>query len=52
MAKKSVKVRLVSAAGSGDYYTTIKNPKTPKLKLRKYDKKTRKHEWFEEKKIK
>ncbi len=51
MAKaKSIKVRLVSA--SGDFYTTTKNPKTAKLKLKKFDKKTRQHEWFEEKKIK
>lgn len=54
MAKgKSVKIRLVSAAGSGTFYTTTKNPKMAhKLKLRKFDKKTRQHEWFEEKKIK
>lgn len=52
MAKsKTVKVRLVSE--SGYFYTTIKNPKlAKKLKFRKYDPKTRKHEWFEEKKIK
>ena len=52
MAKgKSVKVKLVSE--SGFYYTTMKNPKMAhKLKLRKYDPKTRKHEVFEEKKIK
>ncbi len=51
MAKKSINVRLVSE--SGDFYTTSKNPKMAhKLKLRKFDKKTRKHEWFEEKKIK
>ncbi len=52
MAKaKCVKVKLVSE--SGDFYTTTKNPKLPhKLKLRKFDKKTRKHELFEEKKIK
>jgi large subunit ribosomal protein L33 len=52
MAKaKSVKIKLVSE--SGEFYTTTKNPKMAhKLKLRKYDKKTRKHELFEEKKIK
>jgi ribosomal protein L33 len=52
MAKgKSVKIRLV--AESGSFYTTTKNPKMAhKLKLRKFDKKTRKHELFEEKKIK
>ncbi len=52
MAKgKTVKVRLVSE--SGYTYTTQKNPKMAhKLKLRKYDPNTRKHEWFDEKKIK
>lgn len=50
-------VRLVSTA-SAYFYTTKKNPRmeggfqgTGKLKLRKYDPVTRKHEWFEEKKI-
>ncbi len=52
MAKgKSVKVRLVSSA-SGYFYTTKKNPKGKKLSLKKYDPTTRKHELFEEKKIK
>lgn len=52
MAKsKTVKVKLVSE--SGYFYTTSKNPKMAhKLKLRKFDPKTRKHEWFEEKKMK
>lgn len=52
MAKaKTVKVKL--AAESGYFYTTYKNPKMgKKLKLRKFDPITRKHEWFEEKKIK
>lgn len=52
MAKgKTVKIRLVSA--SGYTYTTYKNPKMAnKLKKRKYDPNTRKHEDFEEKKIK
>ena len=51
-------MRLVSTA-SPYFYTTKKNPRmeggfngTGKLKLRKYDPVTRKHEWFEEKKIK
>lgn len=52
MAKsKIIKVKLASE--SGYFYTTTKNPKLgKKLKLRKYDPNTRKHEWFEEKKIK
>lgn len=56
--KKITLVRLVSSASSY-FYTTKKNPRmeggfegTGKLKLRKYDPITRKHEWFEEKKIK
>ena len=58
MAKKNktTLVKLVSTA-SKHFYTTKKNPKMEgghngKLKLRKYDPITRKHEWFEEKKIK
>ena len=57
-SKKSVLVRLVSTASSY-FYTTSKNPRmeggyngSGKLRLRKYDPVTRKHEWFEEKKIK
>lgn len=56
--KKITLVRLVSTASSY-FYTTKKNPRmeggfegTGKLKLKKYDPITRKHEWFEEKKIK
>lgn len=56
--KKVNLVRLVSTA-SPYFYTTKKNPRmeggfegTGKLKLRKFDPVTRKHEWFEEKKIK
>lgn len=54
--RKTILVRLVSTASSY-FYTTRKNPKMEggnngKLKLRKYDPITRKHEWFEEKKIK
>lgn len=55
---KTIIVRLVSTASSY-FYTTRKNPrmeggynKTGKLRLKKYDPITRKHEWFEEKKIK
>ncbi len=56
--KKITLVRLVSTVSSY-FYTTKKNPRmeggyngTGKLRLRKYDPITRKHEWFEEKKIK
>jgi len=55
MAKPtSIKIKLESKAGTGTFYTAKKNPrtKTEKLSFRKYDKKTRKHEEFGEKKIK
>ncbi len=53
MAKKSEKrklVGLVSEASGYRAYVTKKNTQnTPdKLRLRKYDPVTRKHEWFEE----
>lgn len=48
------KIRLVSSAGTGYYYTTTKNKrKTPdKLKMKKYDPVVRKHVEFVEAKIK
>lgn len=48
------KIRLVSSAGTGYYYTTTKNKrKTPdKLKIKKYDPVVRKHVEFVEAKIK
>lgn len=48
------KIKLVSTAGTGFFYTTTKNKRqTPdKLKLKKYDPVVRKHVIFEEKKIK
>ena len=48
------KIRLVSEAGTGDFYTTTKNRKrTPdKLRIKKYDPKVRQHVWFKEAKIK
>ncbi|MDD4556585.1 MAG: 50S ribosomal protein L33 [Alphaproteobacteria bacterium] len=56
MAKKTVKlkVKLESTAGTGTFYLVEKNPKThpEKMSLKKYDKKTRKHEEFVEKKLK
>jgi large subunit ribosomal protein L33 len=58
MAKKN-KTSLVKLASTASkyFYTTKKNPRMEgghngKLRLRKYDPITRKHEWFEEKKIK
>lgn len=48
------KIKLVSSAGTGYFYTTDKNKKnTPdKLEFRKYDPVVRKHVIFKEAKIK
>tara|TARA_B100000508_G_C11270194_1_gene185330 strand:- start:90 stop:245 length:156 start_codon:yes stop_codon:yes gene_type:complete len=48
------KIKLVSTAGTGYYYTTTKNKRsTPdKLEFKKYDPKVRKHVVFKEAKIK
>lgn len=45
-------IHLFSEEGTGEFYTTRKNKKisTEKLKLKKYDRKLRKHVWFVEKK--
>ena len=47
------KIKLVSTAGTGYFYTTTKNKKlsTEKLKLKKYDPKIRKHVDFVEEKL-
>ncbi len=47
------KIKLVSTAGTGYFYTTTKNKKlsTDKLKLKKYDPKARKHVEFVEEKM-
>jgi large subunit ribosomal protein L33 len=47
------KIKLVSSAGTGTYYTTTKNKKlaTGKLTFKKYDKKIRKHVEFVEEKL-
>ncbi len=55
MAKpNSIKIKLVSTAGTGYYYVTKKNPRkmTEKLTMRKYDPVVRKHVEFKEAKIK
>jgi large subunit ribosomal protein L33 len=55
MAKKEVeKIRLVSTADTGYFYTTTKNRKsTPdKFEFKKYDPVVRKHVLFKEAKIK
>lgn len=48
------KIKLVSTAGTGYYYTTDKNKRTTtdKLAFKKYDPKVRKHVEFKEAKIK
>ena len=53
MHGKRIRVKLVNKA-TGTYYVTVKNPKntTDKLRLKKYDKKTRRMEEFVEDKIK
>ncbi|MCL2326120.1 MAG: 50S ribosomal protein L33 [Proteobacteria bacterium] len=54
MAAVRDKIRLVSEAGTGYFYTTTKNrKKTPdKLRFKKYDPKAGRHVWFKEAKIK
>ena len=47
------KIKLVSTAGTGYFYTTTKNKKTTteKLVLKKYDPKVRRHVEFREQKL-
>ncbi|MEM0911504.1 MAG: 50S ribosomal protein L33 [Pseudomonadota bacterium] len=48
------KIKLVSSAGTGFYYTTDKNKRSMpgKMEIKKYDPKVRKHVMFKEAKIK
>ncbi|MGI9296771.1 MAG: 50S ribosomal protein L33 [Gammaproteobacteria bacterium] len=48
------KIRLVSSAGTGHFYTTSKNKREhpDKMETRKYDPKARKHVLYKEAKIK
>ena len=48
------KIRLVSTAGTGYFYTTDKNKKNmpEKMEIKKFDPKIRKHVVFKEAKIK
>ena len=48
------KIKLVSSAGSGHYYTTSKNKKTTpdKMEIKKFDPVVRKHVIYKEAKIK
>ena len=48
------KIKLVSSAGTGHYYTTTKNKRTmtEKMEIKKYDPVVRKHVAYKEAKIK
>ncbi len=48
------KIKMVSSAGTGHFYTTTKNKRTMsgKLQLKKFDPKVRKHVIYKESKIK
>ena len=48
------KIKLVSSAGTGHFYTTTKNKRTmsEKLEIKKFDPKVRKHVMYKEAKIK
>lgn len=48
-----IKIKLVSTAGTGHFYTTTKNPKkkTERLQIRKYDPRIRQHVLYKEQKI-
>lgn len=48
------KIKLVSSAGTGHYYTTSKNKRThpEKIEIKKYDPVIRKHVNYKESKIK
>ena len=57
MAKSStIQIKLESTAGTGYFYVTTKNPRSPnttdKLEFKKYDPIVRKHVAFKEGKIK
>lgn len=55
MAKSaSEKIRLVSSAGTGHFYTTQKNKRNmpEKMEIKKYDPVVRKHVMYKEAKIK
>ncbi len=48
------KIKMVSSAGTGFYYTTTKNKRTKpeKLEMKRYDPVVRQHVMFKESKIK
>ena len=54
MAANREKIKLVSSAKTGHFYTTTKNKRTTegKLEIKKYDPVVRKHVIYKEQKIK
>lgn len=48
------KIKLVSSAGTGHFYTTTKNKRThpDKVEMKKFDPRVRKHVMYKEAKIK
>jgi large subunit ribosomal protein L33 len=48
------KIKLESSAGTGHFYTTMKNKRTTpeKLEMKKFDPKVRKHVMYKETKLK
>lgn len=54
MAANREKIKLVSTAGTGHYYTTTKNKRTKpeKIVMKKFDPKIRKHVDYKEDKVK
>jgi len=54
VASNRDKIRLVSSAGTGHFYTTTKNKRTmpDKIEMKKYDPVVRKHVIYKEGKIK
>jgi large subunit ribosomal protein L33 len=54
MAASREKIRMVSSAGTGHFYTTTKNKRTmpDKLEMKKFDPVVRQHVMYKEGKIK
>jgi large subunit ribosomal protein L33 len=54
MAAVREKIKLVSSAGTGHYYTATKNKRThpDKMEVKKFDPRVRKHVMYKEAKIK
>ena len=54
MASKRDKVRMISTAGTGHFYTTSKNKKLmpEKMEIKKFDPVARKHVMYKETKLK